>query len=145
MTTSAITLSFGLAMTLSSFGQEAVRPRVATEFGVPVTIQAEFIEKENSYYAQNMVPEPFALEVSAVNGVKLEKTVTIEYKFRATEEGRKHIEKTGTTVSLEAYESVYESPFGGPWLKKGEQGHNFALINRLYIRPIQKDAPLKQR
>jgi hypothetical protein len=51
---------------LPCVGQESIRPLVATSFGKPVVVTAEFVETPNDYYAQNMVTEPFYLKVLSV-------------------------------------------------------------------------------
>jgi len=126
------------AFTTNTFAQEVLRPIVAKQFGNPVTIQGKFVAKPNTYYAQNLVKESFILEVSTVDGAKLEKPVLIEYKIHMDDAERTRFEKNGSSITVEAYESVYEAPSGGPWLAEMEQGHPFSLINVLHIRPIQK-------
>lgn len=124
--------------------QEAIRPRVAAEFGQPVTVQAEFVAKSETYYAQNLVPEPYALKVIAVNGRSLKEPVLIEYKLQAGEKQRTKVERVGEVMTFEAYESVYQPAFANPWLGAGEQGMSFTLIHVLYVRPPDTKSPTKR-
>jgi len=71
-------------LNLSCFGQECVRPRVASEFGKPVIVTCEFVTKPNTYYAQNWIKEPFTLKVITVNGQTLREAVLIEYNLKVT-------------------------------------------------------------
>src|SRR5690242_16600582 len=80
--------------TSSCFGQEAIRPLVAKEFGKPVVVNAEFVAKSNTYYEQNIVVEPFTLKVISVDGRRLKREVLIEYKFEAGMDEVKKLERT---------------------------------------------------
>jgi hypothetical protein len=119
---------------LACFGQECVRPIVATEFGRPVIVTAEFVPKSNTYYAQNLVREPFFLKVISVDGRMLKEAVIIEYILEAEKEAKK-LERAGSVQEFEAYETLYQPDFANPWLGDAEQGMGFALHPLLHIRP----------
>lgn len=114
--------------------QKTVRPCVASEFGKPVTVEVEFVAKPNTYYAQNVIAEPYALRVIAVNGRELGKPLLIEYRLLADETTKAQIEKPKNVRTFEAYESVYQPPMATPWLAEGEQGQAFALVHVLFLR-----------
>ena len=118
--------------------QEAVRPSVASEFGKQITVQAEFVAKSNTYYAQNLVSEPYVLRVVSVDGRQLQQSVLIEYRLVTEKKERSKIERAGIVQTFEAYESLYQPAFSTPWLADGEQGMSFALVHLLYVRPPQK-------
>jgi hypothetical protein len=124
-----------VAWVASPQAQAVVRPIVATEFGKPIVVRAEFVAKPNDYYSQNMVTEPYMLKVVAVNGQPLKEPVIIEYKLHADKGGAAKVEHRGTVVTFEAYESVYQPSTATPWLGAGEQGTTFALIHVLHVRP----------
>lgn len=123
---------------LPCFGQEVLRPIVAPEFGKPVIVAAEFVAKPNTYYDQNLVSEPFMLNVVSVDGRRLKEAVLIEYRLETGKKERKGMERTGVLMEFEAYETVYQSAFANPWLKTGEQGMAFTLFHVLHIRPMTK-------
>lgn len=128
-----------VSMVASVGAQEVLRPVVAPKFGMQITIQAEFVEKSNTYYSQNIVSAPFALKVISVDGMILKEPVQIEYRLKADKKIRSKIERLGTIVTFEAYESIYQPPFADPWMEKGEQGMGFTLIHILNIRiPAKK-------
>ncbi|QYY35626.1 hypothetical protein [Ruficoccus sp. ZRK36] len=56
-----------------------VKPRLLSAFGKVSKIEAYFVEKPDSYYAQNIVNEPFFLKVVAIDGQQLAEPVVIEY------------------------------------------------------------------
>src|SRR5688572_24753440 len=87
--------------------QAVIRPVVAHEFGKEITVKAEFVPKSNDYYSQNMVREPYALKVIAVNGRTLKEPVHIQYTFKVDEKSRAKVEQLGVPVLLEAYETLY--------------------------------------
>jgi hypothetical protein len=118
--------------------QEAVLPSVAPEFGKQVTVQAEFVAKSNTYYAQNLVSEPYVLRVVSVDGRHLPEPVLIEYRLLAEKKKRPKIERSGIVQTFEAYESLYQPAFASPWLAEGEQGMAFALIHVLNVRLPEK-------
>ena len=132
-------LIFGL-LHVACFGQECVRPVVATEFGKPVVVTAEFVAKSNTYYAQNLVPEAFTLKVIAVDGRRLKEAVLIEYKLEAGKKEAKKLERAGIVQEFEAYETLYQPAFAEPWLEEGEQGMSFCLHHLLHIRPGKPEA-----
>ena len=135
-------LIFGL-LQVACFGQECVRPVVATEFGKPVMVTAEFVAKANTYYAQNLVPEAYTLKVIAVNGQRLKEAVLIEYKLEAGKKEKKELERAGVTLEFEAYETLYQPISATPWLGEGEQGEAFTLAHVLHIRPGKPEANLE--
>ncbi|HWA26141.1 MAG TPA: hypothetical protein VG734_10795 [Lacunisphaera sp.] len=118
--------------------QEAIRPAIASESGNPVVVQAEFVAKPNDYYSQNMVVEPYALKVVAVNGRALEQPVLMEYNLHLQGKERARIERRGSVATFEAYESLYQPGIATPWLADGQQGRAFALVHVLHIRPLRK-------
>jgi len=136
MKTSVLLILFW-SMNLPCFGQECVRPRVAIEFGKPVVVTAEFVARTNTYYAQNVVGEPFTLRVIFVNGQKLSEAVLIEYKLEADKKTTKELEQTDVVREFEAYETVYQPSSATPWLE-GAQGTGFYLNHLLHIRPATK-------
>jgi hypothetical protein len=125
---------------VACLGQECVRPVVATEFGKPVMVTAEFVAKSNTYYAQNLVPEAYTLKVIAVDGRRLKEAVFIEYKLEAGKKEAKKLERVGIVQEFEAYETLYQPGFAEPWLEEGEQGMSFALHHLLRIRPEKPEA-----
>jgi len=118
--------------------QETVRPSVASEFGKQITVQAEFVAKMNTYYAQNLVSEPYMLRVVAVDGRQLQQPVLIEYRLQGEKKKRAGIERLGKVQTFEAYESLYQPTVANPWLAEREQGMAFALIHVLNVRLPQK-------
>lgn len=121
-------------MRVACFGQECVRPLVAGEFGNPVAVTAEFVAKPNTYYAQNIVKEPFLLRVISVDGRALKDVVVIEYLLEADSSEKKKLERAGIVQEFEAYETLYQPDFATPWLGEWEQGMSFALNHLLHIR-----------
>jgi hypothetical protein len=128
-----------LFLSLSSGAQEIIRPLVAPAFGKPAVVEAEFVMKPDTYYAQNIIKEPYQLKAYAVNSKLLKSPVLIEYTvWRGQAEG---FVKTGNRFTLEAYETLYQPSFSTPWLQEGEQGMAFSLMHRLVIRlPVAKQA-----
>lgn len=104
------------------------------EFGKPLTVLVEFVEKSNSYYEQNIISEPYSLRVIAVNGHELGKPMLMEYRLLIGEKERAQIERPKKLQTLEAYESVYQPAMATPWLAEGEQGQAFALVHVLFLR-----------
>ncbi len=123
-----------LALISTASAQEVLRPIVSSEFGKPVTVQAEFVAKPNSYYSQNIVDKPYLLRVVAVDGKNLKDPVLIEYKLEAEGKKRAKLERPGAVTSFEAYESLYQPAFAMPWLAEGQQGMSFSLSHVLHIR-----------
>lgn len=119
---------------LTSFAQEAVRPRVAPAFGTIIKIEARFVAKAQTYHAQNIVKEPFALEVTTVNGKALPKPIQIEYQLEETDKAKTATEKPGAVQSFEAYETLYQPAMANPFLKPTDQQMPFVLISRLHLR-----------
>ena len=112
---------------------------MTAKYGQPVTVSSEFLAKANTYYDKNLIEEPFALKVTAVNGKKLPEAVVIEYRLdQVNMPDRPRWERTGVVTEFEAYESLYESPVASPWLVEMEQGMPFSLFHVLHIRPIQE-------
>lgn len=121
---------------ITSFAQEAIKPVVARSFGEVITIEAQFIEKPNSYYAKNTIKEPFYLEVMVVNGKKLAQPVVIEYILHESGNEKVRIEKKGLIQKLEAYETLRQPVLANPFIKPGEQRTSFVLTHTLHIRRI---------
>jgi hypothetical protein len=138
MNTLALLLVGLVALARFTQGQEVIRPVVAPEFGKQITVKAEFVPKSNTYHSQNLVREPYALKVVAVNGRTLKEPVLIEYTLQADGKDRARIEQLGTPMLLEAYETLYQPPGATPWLGEFEQGSGFGLVHLLYVRPPQK-------
>jgi hypothetical protein len=129
------------ALAATTYAQEAIRPVVASEFGKPITIRAEFVAKPNTYYDQNIVSEPYSLKVVEVEGRELKQPVLIEYRFHRFQIGKRErdqIERPGIMQTFEAYESLYQPTMFTPWLPGGVQGGAFVLVHILYVRPSQK-------
>jgi hypothetical protein len=135
------TLAFFFCVAVQTLlAQESIKPKIASEFGKHITVQAEFIPKPNDYYSQNIVAAPYTLKVFAVDGRKLKEPVIIEYNLHAEKKSRTKIERLGASLTFEAYESLYQPGFARPWLAPGEQGMGFALIHVLHVRlPPAKD------
>ena len=128
---------------LSCFSQQGVRPVVATEFGKPVVVTAEFVAKTNDYYSQNIISEPFTLKVISVNGAKLKEPILIEYKLESGKKEEKRLEHAGVVYEFAAYETLYQPISATPWLGGGEQGEAFTLVHILHIRPENPETNLK--
>ena len=110
-----------------------VTPKIASRFGEVITIEAEFVEKPNSYHAQNFVKEPFLISVVAVNGQSLSKPIVMEYSASSKEP----VFKKGVRYTLEAYETIY--PLGDPkgWNKLASQV-DYRIVHRIVIRSPNK-------
>jgi len=124
--------------------QEVIRPVVAKSFGAPCVVKAEFVAKDNSYYDQNMVSEPYTLKVTTVDGRPLKTAVLIAYRLEAKPSDAKKIRRTGVVLELEAYETLVQPINATPWLADPEtrlvkQGTAFSLEHVLHIRPLKKN------
>ena len=126
--------TFIIAIVTASRAQEIVRPSVAASFGKQVVVHAEFVAKPNTYYAQNLVSEPYTLRVLAVDGLELREPVLIEYRLVTVSAQRSKIERLGGIQKFEAYETLYQPAIATPWLPEGEQGMRFVLVHVLNIR-----------
>ncbi len=134
MRRSLLPLLLGL-LPVASIGQECIRPVVAPAFGVPVVVTAEFVAKPNTYYAQNIVAEPFFLKVVSVDGRVLPAAVVIEYRLETSRKVAQQLVRADSVQEFEAYETLFQPAFANPWLPEGEQGMGFALCHLLHIRP----------
>ena len=65
------TIVFLVMVLTASAEKEAIVPEIGSRFGEVVRVEAEFIEKPNTYHHQNIVKEPFLISVIAVNGQAL--------------------------------------------------------------------------
>jgi len=133
-----VTLVALFAPVVSILAQEVIRPSVATEFGKPVVVRAEFVAKSNTYYDQNIVSEPYTLKVLAVDGRELKQAVLIEYRLHEEKKMRAKIERPGSIQTFEGYESLYQPAMATPWLPEGMQGEDFTLVPILHVRLPKK-------
>lgn len=116
--------------------KEAITPYVGERFGDVVTIEAEFIEKPNTYHHQNMVQEPFLVSVLKVNGTTLEEPITMEYVTGHQRAGF----KLGTVYQLKAYETIYDIGIPGEWSDEVVSQIDYRLIHRLIIKRAEEEA-----
>ena len=89
--------------------KESLTPKLSDQFGEVFNVTIEFVEKPNTYYAQNIVKAKWFAKVKAVNGKALEKPIVMEYRSH----GRKF--KKGSTVILRAYEDIESSGVNREW------------------------------
>jgi len=122
------------AMVMSANAEKGtVTPKIAPRFGEVITIEAEFVEKPNSYHAQNFVKEPFLISVVAVNGQSLSKPIVMEYSASSKEP----VFKKGVRYTLEAYETIYTLGDPKGWNKLASQV-DYHIVHRIVIRSPNK-------
>jgi hypothetical protein len=115
---------------------KTVSPIIAPAFGKVITIEAKFIEKPNTYTAQNLFKEAFLIEVISVDGKKLKKPLSIEYTLGVPV--KSDFKPTKNKIyKLLAYETIYS--FGQPrkW-KKFPAQFDYSIYHKLIIKPKEK-------
>ena len=127
------TIVFLVMVLTASAEKEAIVPEIGSRFGEVVRVEAEFIEKPNTYHHQNIVKEPFLISVIAVNGQALTKPIEMEYSA----DTKSAIFKKGTRYQLEAYETIYIEGRPRGWDELVSQV-DYHIIHRIVIRPSKQ-------
>lgn len=97
------------------------RPWIAP-FGKLVRVTGVFVEKGQSYEEQNLVHEPYAFELRAVEGRPLREVRRIRYVLHPTgPTGAAFAPVPAQTYAFEAYESLIEPALGSPFLGPHDQ------------------------
>lgn len=110
--------------------EHVIEPRIGLPFGEVCVVKVEFVEKRNTYIHQNVIKEPWLAKVISVNGVLLEKPVTMEYSL-----GDDKVTK-GKTYEFRAYESFYRLGNPDGWDKEVGQ-FPYHIHRILHLKPIE--------
>jgi hypothetical protein len=94
-----IAFSFVYAKNTSEKG-DCIKSIVGIKFGEIFTVQGEFIDKPNTYYAQNISKSTYWLKIVEINGKKLDGPMIVEPDTRGFKPQRHLIYK------LKAFESL---------------------------------------
>ena len=108
---------------------KVIKPKVAQSFGEVVTVEVEFIEKENSFIEQNLIKEPWLAKVISVNGAILKDPVVIEYVLVEGIEVKK-----GQTRKFMAYEDIYKLGAPRGWNEEVAK-IDYPMCHRLFLNP----------
>ena len=108
---------------------KVIKPKVAQSFGEVVTVEVEFIEKENSFIEQNLIKEPWLAKVISVNGAILKDPVVIEYVLVEGIEVKK-----GQTRKFMAYEDIYKLGAPRGWNEEVAK-IDYHICHRLFLKP----------
>jgi hypothetical protein len=116
-----------------SFGNSEIKSKLGP-FGTLMKLEIEFVDKNRTYFQQNIVKEKYMARVTSVNNIKLTTPFTMQYVFTGDEEQRKEAANflKGRTYKFEGYESIYEMgpPYG--W-RPGSQFY-YSIRKRLILR-----------
>lgn len=113
-----------------ALAKESISPMVGEKFGAVMTLEVEFVDKPNTYWAQNVVKEPWLAKVISVNNVKLGEPVVIEY--RSETEG---FVKDKRYV-LRGYEDIWRNGFPTGWSEEPEQ-FTYQIHHRLILDKVR--------
>jgi hypothetical protein len=113
-------IAFALTFLITPlFGEdEAIKPMVGSSFGKVMVVEVQFVEKENTYYQQNIVDEPWLAKVISINGTKLKEPVVIEYLIRDDKE-KKYANKQ--IYEFLAYEDIESIGTPHKWTEEAQQ------------------------
>jgi hypothetical protein len=119
----------------SSFclADNSVQSLLGVPFGQICTIKAEFIDKPNDYYAQNMSRAEYYLKIIEIDGKVLPEPLIAEPVY---ENGKYEKEKVYT---LKAYETINSEGEPVDWSDVAQQ-FNYSIRNKVVIKPLN-DSP----
>ncbi len=117
-----------MSLTSNAVSKQKIEPLLGSRFGELLTVEGRFIEKPNTYFAQNVIKQPYLFMITAVNGKPLSKPIAIEYQL-----SKKQKIIAGKVYRFKAYETIY--PFGSPrgWSKLMHQ-FNYEIHHRLILK-----------
>ena len=116
---------------LAAQAKESLSPKFSEEFGEVIEITVEFVEKPNTYYAQNIVKAKWFAKVKAVNGKPLKEPIVMEYR------GENKLFQEGSTMTLRAYEDIESSGVNREWDGVVRQ-FNYDISHFLRVRILKK-------
>jgi hypothetical protein len=96
-------------------------------FGEICTIKGEFVQKPDTYYAQNMSHAEFYLKILEINHKKLPRPLIVEPVY-----GKINIE-TRKSYSLKAFETVESVGEPAGWSPEAQQAY-YTIIHRIVIK-----------
>ncbi|GAA5496334.1 hypothetical protein Rhal01_02517 [Rubritalea halochordaticola] len=107
--------------------KKGIIPAVSQQFGQVIEVKVVFVEKPNTYYAQNMVKASCYAKILEVNGKKLEQPVVLEYRCADVDF------KLGSQHTLTAYEDLQSSGVNREWDGKIRQ-FNYGISHFIRLR-----------
>ena len=121
-----------LILTLPFLGiasDNSIKSILDIPFGESCTIKAEFIDKPNTYYAQNISHSEFYLKIIEINNKKLSNPLIVEPVY-----GNIKIEKNKIYI-LKAYEIIYSEGKPKDWIDSeiAEQ-FNYSIRRKIAIK-----------
>ena len=116
---------------LAAQAKEGLSPKFSDKFGEVIDITVEFVEKPNTYYAQNIVKAKWFAKVKAVNGKPLKKPILMEYR------GEDKSFQKGSTTTLRAYEDIESSGVNREWDGVVRQ-FNYGISHFLRVRILKE-------
>jgi hypothetical protein len=117
MTIKIILLAIGI-LTLSSLcmaADNSIKSVLGVPFGQICSIKAEFIDKPNDYYSQNINKAGYYLRIIAIDNKKLKKTLIIEPVYSNISPQKNRI------YDLKAYETVSSEGVPKYWSDEVQQ------------------------
>jgi hypothetical protein len=110
-------------------GDNSIQSLLGIPFGQICTIKAEFVDKPDTYYAQNMSQAEYYLKVIEINGKVLAEPLIAE---PVCESGK--FEK-GKVYTLKAYEKINSEGEPVEWSDVAQQ-FNYSIRNKIVIKPL---------
>lgn len=125
-----LTLSVFLSLTDICMADNPVKSLLGVPFGQTCTIKAEFIDKPNTYYAQNISHAEYYLKIIEINNEKLSEPIIAEpvYENMKVEKSR--------IYNLKAYEKIYSDGKPDEWSNAAQQ-ISYMIINKIVIKPLE--------
>lgn len=114
-----------------SQAKQSLTPKFTKNFGDVFDATIEFVEKPNTYYAQNLIKMECYAKVVAVDGKALAEPVLIEYRCIDGDF------ELGQTLTLRAYEDLQSSGINREWDGEVRQ-FNYGIAHFLGVKQVRK-------
>ncbi|MFH2045085.1 MAG: hypothetical protein ABIK92_08050 [Pseudomonadota bacterium] len=126
-----ILIPFILILSISQMclAEDSIKSILGIPFGQICTIKAVFIDKPNSYYAQNVSHSDYYLKIFEINSKILQEPLVVEPVFENLK-----IDKSKTYM-LKAYETIQSDGEPSDWSDLEKQ-FNYTIRSKIVIKPL---------
>lgn len=109
--------------------ESSLKSLLGIPFGQICIIKAEFVEKPNTYYAQNISHADNYLKIYEINNLKLSKPLTVEPEYKNMEIIKNKI------YIFKAYETIQSQNEPMNWSNSNiSQQFNYLIIQKVVIK-----------
>ncbi len=124
-----LTSTFILALAFICWAEDTVRSVLGVPFGQICAIEAIFIDKPRSYYAQNVATAEYYLKIIKIDNETLREPLIVEPVYENMEIARDKCYK------LKAYEIIQSEGVPSEWSDIAQQ-FSYTVRSKIAVKPI---------